>query len=554
MSGFRFRVLIPDVGPFKNFNSVYRTLLRERLNQSFLIQNVQSGTVNENLPLSELSESPQGYITTTFRQDYYNRIHINPPRLDLGNLVSTQTRTVEVWNAYTENQRLNRVTEKQSAGTEVLHPKEPPFNFRPLEALTYTIRVTLDGPPTINSRFQFDFESGSIAVNATGRRVVVWPFLPEREFDESLEWKTNILPSYETEQRLALRTKPRQTLRYQSQLTPQQFSRAKTFGREWAHRVFGVPLWAEASYLGTVEQGATVLHFDTQYADYRENGVLLVWESDTHFLASEVLAVGDSSIVLKSPLLKSFNTAHVTPLVLGTAPDGLQFQRHAHNTAFASTRFLVIDGAHYQDENLRFPQYLNRDVMTDNIVIQGSQNEVIERDIKSFDNQRGLMAIETEYNDSTQSRFMGWSLESRDELWQLKAWFQQLKGKQRAFWLPTWNDDLVVMEPIGATAAAITVNNTGFSLYYRANHLLLELKDGRQFYRKTLGCVENEDGHEVIGIDKALGELVPIKVIKRLAFLDLVRLDTDRIEFSYRLGGAVDIAVPVISARGQNVN
>lgn len=43
-----------------------------------------------------------GELVGSFQDDLYNRIHITPARLDLGNIVSTQTAPVTIWNAYLE--------------------------------------------------------------------------------------------------------------------------------------------------------------------------------------------------------------------------------------------------------------------------------------------------------------------------------------------------------------------------------------------------------------------------------------------------------------------
>ncbi|MDA3835506.1 MAG: hypothetical protein PF495_19210, partial [Spirochaetales bacterium] len=59
-------------------------------------------------------------VTPTYQQDYYDRIHITPNPLQMGNLLSEQIRQVYVWNAYTSSQLLSAFAELNTDGIEVL--------------------------------------------------------------------------------------------------------------------------------------------------------------------------------------------------------------------------------------------------------------------------------------------------------------------------------------------------------------------------------------------------------------------------------------------------
>lgn len=61
---------------------------------------VLSGPQTNTQPVDENPTSNAGDYLGGFVDHLYNKIHINPPALDMGNLVSNQLRTVELWNAF----------------------------------------------------------------------------------------------------------------------------------------------------------------------------------------------------------------------------------------------------------------------------------------------------------------------------------------------------------------------------------------------------------------------------------------------------------------------
>jgi hypothetical protein len=67
-----------------------------------------------------------------FFDDFYNRIHISPSRIDLGTVANTVTREVSVWNAYTtQSVQLDDVLIANGAGIFV-EGDALPYVFTPL--------------------------------------------------------------------------------------------------------------------------------------------------------------------------------------------------------------------------------------------------------------------------------------------------------------------------------------------------------------------------------------------------------------------------------------
>ena len=57
-------------------------------------------TLTQHFPVSTTGREINCIRTQSYFDDYYNRIHISPGELALGNIASEQSQTVNVWNAY----------------------------------------------------------------------------------------------------------------------------------------------------------------------------------------------------------------------------------------------------------------------------------------------------------------------------------------------------------------------------------------------------------------------------------------------------------------------
>src|SRR3546814_21041247 len=74
----------------------------------------------------------------SYFDDFYNRIHISPSRIDLGNLISVQTRNVVVWNAWLDQPRsLTALAFVAAGGITATGEGALPLAFAPLQQRTW---------------------------------------------------------------------------------------------------------------------------------------------------------------------------------------------------------------------------------------------------------------------------------------------------------------------------------------------------------------------------------------------------------------------------------
>ena len=103
-----------------------------------------AAAASDEAPVDVASRAAAGVRQGSFFDDWYNRIHLAPTALDVGNLVSAQTHQIEVWNAYRTPQQLAAITAQGNDGLTLTGPAAPPTTYAPLEARIYTLSVDQD--------------------------------------------------------------------------------------------------------------------------------------------------------------------------------------------------------------------------------------------------------------------------------------------------------------------------------------------------------------------------------------------------------------------------
>lgn len=486
-----------------------------------------------------------GQESRAFFWDFYNRIHLQPSAITLGNLTSSQLRDVTVWNAYTSPKLLSSVDASGTDGITLTQPVAPPTYFAPLEERTYQLNISTNGSPVIDAAYTFVFEGEAPVLSITGRRVVIWPFIPQTRHTEVLEWKTDLLPSFNKEQRLALRAAPRQAFTFEFQLDPYQFSRAKAIATQWAHRVYGIPVWSELTRVGALAAGMTYIPVDTSYADYRDDDLVVLWESDEKFVAVETTTIAAGQINLKLPLEISFTDAYVAPVRFARTPSGMAFDRNAHDITEAKVTFTVTQNADL-GAGVGYPQYRGKDVLTDLPVIVGSMTERISRAIDEFDNGSGPVGVDIRNNWVQGRKAITFDTLTRQERWAARQWLHNRRGKQVGFWLPSWTPDLVLVESSPSGSGAIVVRPIGYPLYYGAKDIMIRKTTGEDLFMRVLGGSTDVNGNEQLSLEAPLVAELLMAEVEFISFISHVRLDTDRITLTHSNAGRATINVPIM--------
>ncbi|MGX1259793.1 hypothetical protein [Sinorhizobium fredii] len=372
------------------------------------------------------------------------------------------------------------------------------------------------------------------------------PFLPLAAGSETLGWLTEVLQGRTSEQRLGLRSAPRQSFQYSFKLGPRQFSLAKAFARRNGAEPVLVPVWAELTRIpGAVLGSASSIDFDTAAADYRAGSQILIWESDEKAVTATIDTIAPTGVTLTAPIGTDFANPTVAPVRSALIVDGLRINRVRGRTTDATIRLEVVDNIDLSGA-ATYPLYQDLEVLTEPTERVSDISENIMRAVDYIDNGFGPVAIETARNYADFGQTLGFLATGKASLWQWRRFLHNRKGKQKPFWLPSFNNDLQLQAGIGPADTLLLVQSIAPAGFYVGRQVMIELRNGTRFFREITNAAAAGGGTDQLTISAALGQAVAPADIAWLCFLSRVRLNSDTVTISYRFRGLYSVSAPVI--------
>ena len=495
------------------------------------------------IPTPEIKTGP-ATISPSWARDYLDRIHISPTSIDLGNILNTIERDIVVWNSYNAEKTLLSVEAFGNTGMTLQEPESAPTVFGPQEERVYRLTVTTEGDSAVNASFVFTFDTEILYVNITGERIVVWEFVPQVDFIEILEWKTDIIKAKSGEQRIAVRAFPRRIFNGNYFLDSLDFNRMRTQIKGFGHRQYGYPLWVEAKYIGSISSSTTTISFDTSSASYVLGGMLIIYDGIYDFETGIILNITSTSITLSVQLVNSFTEAYVMPLVFAHNTDGANFSRTKDLITKGAVSFTCTDDIDIGATSMITLR--DHDVLMDRSVIVSDLSEKVIREVDVFDAVTGPLALSPKRSFAEYSQTVSFDLLNRDDLWVIKQWLFTLKGKQKGFFLPSWNRDLQPIGDIVSTANTLTVHNTGSFLYPENRDIIILDKDGTLSFNTIYSATKDINGNETIYLNSNIGRDIPLSSLDMICYVNFVRLDSDHVEINHRVSNSSSIIIPII--------
>jgi hypothetical protein len=123
--------------------------------------------------------------------------------------------------------------------------------------------------------------------------------------------------------------------------------------------------------------------------------------------------------------------------------------------------------------------------------------------------------------------------------WQwFKRFMSTVRGCQRAFWLPTFREDLLAVGdgPGGGTSGEIVIDETyGDYLFWATDHTrLMVVQNEQTYYVRITESVDNLDGTRTLQVSTD-GDTIPdAGPIDMLSWLELCHLESDTIAVEFR--------------------
>jgi hypothetical protein len=489
--------------------------------------------------------------------DWFEKFHVIPRSFAFGNIVSTQTAAIEVYNS---SRRTNHdwLTFVNNAGAGVTLLGEPalPSIVRYQHGDVMSVQVSTNGPPRVNSTLDFTFDIGNtIRVPITLQRVVLFGMQPEAGYVEHLEFLTDVLRHLDgTEQRVSLRKCPRQIFEWNVILAdgPER-ARVENVLFDWQSQAFGVAIWHEASLApSAITAGATTITLtSTANADYRDGGLFLIYQDQLTYDVLQLASHTGTTLTSSTAVLNSYPAGTlVMPLRTALTNSSVSGSRWRLNGAQLQLRFQVNDNDADLSSTAGWNTFNSKVLVDVGTVVQDTLSESYDRELVVLDSQTGLISQTAVSDRGTRMSVLTLRTGTPAELWKVRQLLHALRGKQTSFYLPTFFSDLVVAANISSGSNTMVVTYCGYSQFVRnrqpKNAIRLTLADGSTVTNTITGSSYTSGPNETLTVGTNWGANILAANVVRVEFLEKVRWDTDTITLQHTPGErAVRIYAPV---------
>lgn len=374
----------------------------------------------------------------------------------------------------------------------------------------------------------------------------VWPFPPQSQLKERMEWVTEVIRCRSAEQRLCLRNTPRTTVEYSFQLPPQEVEAATVMARQWGADEFLIPFWHELEHVGTVSPGALSIIVDTTQSRYKAGGKAFIMGSDGKYEVVTIDTVNADSIDLQGPgVVLGFAGAVAMPCFPARFKSPFQFRKYAAEFFTSEAEFIMAEDFDLVAAT-PYPVFNGSYVLTDRPLIGGNSRESHTREFDGFSNIAGPLYYSTSHTYPVGISLMTWSFDTRAEAWAFRLWMHNVKGKQESFYAPRWTRDFVLAEDALSTDDFLIVETNDFLQDTFTGTVFLQTVSGDQFFLTVDSWQTHLPGTYRMNLNSTLGHAIAAADVELICRMPKTRFNSDVVEFNYKGSGVVEVALPLI--------
>ena len=510
-------------------------------------------------PLASTPWPMTGRMAHRFADDLFDRIHVLPTALSLGNVVSELTREIAVWNAWRATpQTLTALRLIGDAGSTLAAPVALPMSLRPMQERVLTLTVGLDGPPVIDAAAVLSFADGSTwSIRIDGLRLNAWSLPPDwtEPVIETLAWLTDVQVALAgTVTRTPLRDAPRRSWEFAVLADRRERRWVEHALFDWTGRVWALPVFVDTIWMGTfVPLGAMQILVETTGLDFAVGGLAMLWRDVATYELVEIAQIANDRMLLRAPTRRAWPAGtRLIPCRTARLTDAPELRHHTDRVMQTQLRFEATEPCDWPPA-LPATRYRGFPVLEHRRDETRDPGASFARRFDLLDGEVGRSHLDDLSGLAWTTQSHAWRLMGRAERAAHRSLLYGLQGRAEALWLPSWTDDLEVIEIIGESAVTLTVAACGISRSLRQQagrrHIRIELTDSTVFYRAIEASSEialaNGDIGERLRMDAALGRLITPERVRLACWMALVTLAGDTVELQHHADseGLLDCAV-----------
>lgn len=502
-----------------------------------------------------------GHVELDPGQHFLEHVWTRPARIELGNIITTISREIEIYNAFRDDSK-SMTAAAANAGPGVSFDGLPslPATILAQTGLLFDVVITTEGPPSISGTLDFTVSGAALSIPITGNRVILLPYEPEIPIREVLEFATDILQSIDgSEQRISIRKHPRQLLSLTYQIDEDSSTRRKLNALLFAAQAgtFGIPVWFEKRKLDTsMSVSATVASVDTRYADFRVGSLAIVWSSETEFDALEIDSKTDSSLTFTSGVTFAHQAgALVMPLRTARTKETVGRSKYNVNLEQFELDFTVTDNEADIASVAAFDSHNSKVLLDSGNVSNGQVQEDFERRIYVIDNGTASISQLSKWTGPAIRSRQQFLARTRQRVWEIRQMVHALRGSQVSFYIPTFYKDLVPASALSSGSFELDVESTGLVDTIGStpigpwNAIWVRLNDGTVITRNVTTFATVSSTVERLTLDDSWGSTIAVEDVERISFLRLSRIANDRVIFDHARAGQARITFQTLGVQ-----
>jgi hypothetical protein len=484
-----------------------------------------------------------------FGGQLFEKVIVIPRVKALGFVLSATQFPVEVWNTFRDtNQTLSSITITGTGGLTLADPYGEPLLYAALGSRIYQATVPSAGAAQISQDVAFAFVSGvpGADMQVTGSRITFFSVAPDwnEGMEESLEYLTDVLRAYsDFEQRRGLRQLPRRAMRYRAlTLNARDAAGMESLIWGWQNQPYGVPWWPDAQpLLSDVAIGSFVIPVDTADRMFAAGGLVAIWVDEYTFEALDIVSVAAHSVTVSSPTQfawKGGPGTRVIPVFLCRLPASVDISRHSSEIDQVDLNF-IGEAAQVAPAPTATPaQFKGFDVLE---IPPNWEKTPLRRSYKrsmvTIDPKVGLIEVVDKGGTALVGQEFPWWLDTHPNVTAFRAFILRRFGQLVPFWIPTWDQDLVLFQDVLSSDTGIRIKSEFYSRFLfptpaRRFIAFLPMDGSGNVYGKITGAIDNGDGTENLTLEAAPGKNFG-KSSTMISFLTLARLASDSVSIKW---------------------
>lgn len=489
-----------------------------------------------------------GAHTELFGGRLFERVIVTPRVKTLGFVLSSTQFPIEVWNTFRDLlQVLETITITGSGGVTLADPFGEPLIYGPFDSFIYQATMPSAGPAQINQDIVFEFLSAIAGTDCeiTGSRITMFSVLPDWSagIAEKISFLTDVMSAYsDNEQRRALRQRARRGMKFSATaLDARSAAGMESLLWGWQNQPYGVPWWPDQTPLtDSIGAGSFVVPCKTADRMFAAGGIAVIFADEFTFEALTVDEVFADHITVTSPTQFNWSaglSTLVMPVFLGRLPDSVKVDRLWSAADTVSCEFAGEASQPAPAPTISPATFKGFDVLEVSPNWNSDLNRTYDRSLAHLDPGAGPITVVDRGGSPVIGQEFPWWLDGHANVTAFRAFLLRRRGRQIPFWIPTWDQDLVLVEDVGSTDTAIRIASEFYTRFFFPNkarrYLAFIPTDGSgNVYAKITGSVDEGDGTELLTLEAATGKNFS-KSQTQVSFLTLARLDSDDVEIDW---------------------